>query len=150
MAEYDLYMGTGFPGLIADRQFQNNIVSRSVETAAIIPGLAVSRGTDKENQAVAGGTAPIGIVVRAQDVENNASGELEYAVTDTIGVMTAGSIMVDLVTTGNPGDAIYSIDADGTIGAGTAGAGQTQLNGTLETVVAVAGLATVKLTEQGN
>lgn len=147
---YEQYMGKAYPGLVADARYAKNVESKSVETGPIAPGIAVGRGTDAEREVVAGGTAPIGVVVRSLDVENNASNDLEYDATETVGVMTVGAVWVDLVTTGSAGDPIYSVDADGTIGAGTAGAGQTQLVGTLETDVAVAGLAVIKLGEQGN
>lgn len=148
---YTQDMLKAYPGLIADTQFQNNVISKDLETATIKPGLVVSRGTDAVRQAVLGGTTPLGVVVRDLHKENNTSEELEYVATDTIGVLTAGTIWVAPINTGSAGDAIYSVDADGTIGIGTAGAGQTQLNGVLEDDVASGGdLARIKLTEQGN
>lgn len=148
---YSQYMLKAYPGMVADVQYDNHIESKLVETAAIAPGIAVSRGTDAERQVEAGGVAPVGVVVRDLAHENNASSVLEYAVGDAVGVMTSGQLWIELVNTGAPGDGIYSVDADGTIGAGVAGAGQTQLVGTLETTVSVAGgLGRIKLGEQGN
>lgn len=148
---YSQNMGKAYAGLIADVQFQNNVVSKSLESAIVPPGLIVSRGTDKTLQVVKGGTTPLGVVVRNMQKENNSSGELEYEATDTVGVLTAGIVWVEPINTGLAGAAIYSVDADGTIGIGTAGAGQTQLNGVLEDAVAAGGdLARIKLTEQNN
>jgi hypothetical protein len=147
---YSQQMAQAYPGMIADVQTSNTILSKDLETALITPGLSVGRGTDKDRQVVLGGVAPIGIVVRALTKANNAAGELEYEATDTVGIMTKGAIWVELAGAGNAGDPIHSVDATGVIGAGVAIAGQTQLNGVLETTVAGAGLAVVRLEEQGN
>lgn len=146
---YSQYMGKAYAGMIADVQYDNHIESKLVQTAAIEPGFVVSRGTDKAKQVVTGGIAPLGVVVRSMDQENNASGNIEYAIADAVGVMTSGSIWVNIVNTGVPGDAICYNTTTGAVSAGEAGTGQLQLNGTLETVVSSAGgLGRIKLLEQ--
>jgi hypothetical protein len=148
---YSQYMEAGFPGLIADVQFQNNVESKTLESATASPGVVVSRGTDKARQVVKGGTKPVGVLVRDLANEADVNGDLVYKAKGTVGVITAGKVWVPIVNTGVPGNAIYSVDADGTIGVGTASTGETQLNGTLETVVSTAGgLGIIKLIEQGN
>jgi len=145
---YAQYMGKAYAGMLADVQFKNNVVSKSLESLLAAPGLAVGRGTDTENQVVVGGTSPIGVVVRSLDTENNVSNELEYVAKETVGVVTTGCVWVDLITTGAAGDPIYSVDADGTIGAGVASTGQTQLVGMLQSVAAAPGLAIIELGPQ--
>ena len=136
---YKQYMGKAYAGMIADVQFQNNIVSRVLESATIYPGLIVSRGTDKERQVVVGGAAAIGAVVRSLDAENNAANELQYAAKDTLGIMVAGVIWVELANTGSPGDAICYATATGIVSAGAPGGGQVALNGRLDSEVTANG-----------
>jgi hypothetical protein len=81
-------------------------------------------------------------------VENNASDTIVYAQTEDVGVMISGVVWVALGNTGSKGAAIYSIDATGVIQSGTAGAGQTQLNGELMDTITAAGLARIRLTPQ--
>ena len=146
---YTTNMAKAYKGLVADVQYDNHIESKLVQTAAIVPGVVVSRGTDKEKQVVTGGILPIGVSVRDLAHENNASDALEYAVGDAIGVMTSGSLWVTIANTGNPGDPICYNTTTGAISAGEAGTGQLQLNGTLETVVSSGGdLGRIKLLEQ--
>lgn len=146
---YNQYMAAGLPGLIADVQFQNNVESKDLETATATPGIVVSRGTDKARQVVVGGTSPLGILVRDGAHENNASGNLVYAAKETVGVITAGKVYVNIANTGNPGDAIFYTNATGVISVGTASTGQTQLRGCLDSLVSTPGaLGVVKLLEQ--
>lgn len=119
-----------------------------VETAAgIAPGLTISKGT-ADDQAVLGGTSPIGVVVRRLDVENNASDAIVYDQYTPIAVIKSGVVNVSLGGAGNRGDAIKSNDTTGVITAGTAGAGETQLNGELLDTIAGAGIAKILLTPQ--
>lgn len=143
---YSQYMGSAYPGLVADVQFANVIVTKSLETATIYPGLVVSRGTDKDRQVVLGGTDPIGVVVRSLDQENNASDLLQYVATDTIGVMSAGVIWANVAGTGNPGDALKYNTTTGVIGLGAVGGGEQLLNGRLDSAQTVsAALARIVL-----
>lgn len=143
---YSQTMTGSYPGLVADVQYNNNIVSKSLETATIYPGVVVSRGTDKEKQVVVGGTDPIGVVVRSLDQENNASDLLQYVATDTIGVMTDGKIWANVDGTGSPGDAIKYNTTTGVLGLGAVGGGEQLINGRLDTVQTVSGaLARIKL-----
>jgi len=144
---YSLTSAIAYPGLIADLG-PNRIESYLVETVAgIAPGLTVGPGT-LDDQCVLGGTAPVGVVVRSLDVENNVSDTIVYAATEDVGVMISGVVWVSLGNTGAKGAAIYSIDATGVIQSGTAGAGQTQLNGELMDTITAAGLARIRLTPQ--
>ena len=142
-------MASAYPGLVADISPTNRIESKLVETAAIAPGVVVSRGTDKEKQITTGGILPIGVSVRDLAHENNASDALTYAVGEAVGVITSGSVWAVIANTGNPGDPICYNTTTGAISAGEAGTGQLQLNGTLETVVSSGGdLGRIKLFEQ--
>ncbi len=143
---YSQYMGLAYPGMIADVQMANVIVSKSLETATIYPGVVVSRGTDKDRQVVVGGSSPIGVVVRSLDTENNSSDLLQYVATETVGVMQAGVIWANVAGTGNPGDAIKYNTTTGVIGVGAVGGGEQLLNGRLDSVQTVsAALARIVL-----
>jgi len=145
---YSQDMARGYAGQIADCAW-NNVESKVVESAAA-PGLVVSRGTDKERQVVKGGTAPIGVLVRDLANENNTGDALVYAAKDVVGVITAGKVLVSVDSAGTAGAKIYVTSATGVVGVGTASTGQVQLNGTLEETITAAGIAMIKLEEQGN
>jgi hypothetical protein len=133
-------MPPAYAGLIGDLQYAE-VVSKLCETAAGVGfGFTVSRGTS-DDQAVLGGTSLIGVTVRSLDREGAATtAAVKYNQNEAMGVIKKGYVWINLVNTGSAGAAIYSVDADGTIAAGTAGAGQTQIpNATLETTVASAG-----------
>lgn len=126
----------------------DHIDSRSVETAAGIEfGRAVSRGTDLENQCVVGGTDFLGITVRSLDREGQANtGEVIYSQYETAAIMRFGYIWVNLPAGGSPGDAVKYNNTTGVIDIGTAGAGETQLDGaSLETEVAAGALGVIRL-----
>lgn len=136
-----------YPGML-DGVGPHGVETLLVETAAgIAPGLVVSKGT-ADDQAVLGGTAPIGVVVRRLDVENNASDAIVYDQYTPVAVVYSGRVTVSLGGAGNRGDAIKSNDTTGVITAGAAGAGETQLNGELLDTVAGAGIAKILLTPQ--
>jgi hypothetical protein len=122
-----------------------------ISEASVIPyGRAVQQGTaDDQAKIGTGTTAYLGITVRVHNEENVAAGteSEQYPEDELMKVREEGSIFVSLVTTGSKGDAIYSVDADGTIGAGTAGAGQTQIPGgvLLETVAAADQIVKIRL-----
>lgn len=63
-------------------------------------------------------------------------------------LLTMGEIIVYLTTAANIGDAVYFVNATGALGAGTAGAGQTQIPNAKVSryTLAGAGLATIELT----
>lgn len=139
-----------YPGLQADNNPVRSI-SPIAEGGAIPFGRAVQTGTDADTQAVIGtatGTY-LGITMRVHNEENSAVGteSKEYKEKEPMAVMQEGSIFVTLITTGAKGAAIYSVDADGTIGAGTAGAGQTQIVGGVleETVTATGQIVKIRL-----
>lgn len=148
---YSAAIQKGYPGLQAD----NNPV-RSVtlicETAVIPFGRAVQPGSS-DDLAVLGTTTATssysGIAMEDMSRENVSAGveSRQYPVGRPMAIMEEGSIYVELITTGAKGDAIYSVDADGTIGAGTAGAGQTQIPGGVleETVTAVDQIVKIRL-----
>jgi len=145
---YTTTMLGAYPGLIADVQYDNHVESKLVQTAAITPGIIVSRGT-ADNQVVKGGSVPIGVSVRDLAHENNTSDVLSYAVAEAIGVITSGYVWVTIANTGAPGDAICYNTTTGAISAGEAGSGQLQLRGTLESTVSSGGdLGKIKLLEQ--
>lgn len=129
-------------------QAPHDIVSRLVETEAGIDfGVAVSRGTDLEKQVVLGGTSFLGITVRSLDREGAANtGAIKYAETESAAVLRDGYIWAVCPAGCNPEDPVFYTNADGVLDAGTAGVGETQLDGaTWETVAAAGELAVIRI-----
>ena len=118
----------------------HDIVSRKVETVAGIEfGVAVSRGTDKNTQCVLGAADFIGITVRDVAREGSASGDIKYSETETAGVLRNGYLWVTCPSGATAGAAVKCNSSTGVIDAGTAGAGETQLDGAVWDTTAAAG-----------
>jgi hypothetical protein len=134
---YSSTIDAAYAGLVADLE-PKEVVSKACESATIGFGLAVNQGTADE-QAVLGGTSVIGITVRSLDREGTSTA-VQYSQYEAMGVLREGYIWVEIENTGSPGDALYTDDVTGEIGAGAPGAGETALpNSTLETTVSSAG-----------
>lgn len=122
--------------------------SFSVEgSAGINFGVAVSRGTDPERQVVLGGTNFVGITYRSLEREGAANtGAVKYNENETAGVMREGYIWAVCPAGCTAGDPVFYTDADGVLDAGTAAAGQTQLDGaTWETTTVAGELGVIRL-----
>lgn len=132
---YSSVLTAAKPGQIADLN-PVEIETRLCETAAGIGfGKVVSRGTD-DDEAVLGGTSPIGVALRVYSNEDGTA----YEQYETMAIIRKGMVWVTVSETGSPGDALNSVDATGVIGVGAAGAGETDLTGwTLEDSVGVGG-----------
>ncbi|MCK4960048.1 MAG: hypothetical protein KAT00_11625 [Planctomycetes bacterium] len=149
---YDEKIAKQYAGGLADNN-PKRTVTYIAEGGAIPYGRAVQPGAS-DDQAVIGTTTATslysGIAIRVHNNENPLGGVSEsYPEGDLMAVMEEGSLFIDLVNTGAKGDPIYSVDADGTIGAGTAAAGQTQIpGGSLEETMAAAGIAKIRLRSQ--
>ena len=143
---YSTSIPKAYAGLIFGLSPHDNI-SRSVETAAGFGfGVAVSRGTDKERQAIIGGDDFLGITYRDLGREGAANGNVAYSVKETAGIMRQGYIWAVIPTGGNPGSAIKYTTATGVIDVGVAGAGEIQLDGAqLDTVTTAGGLGVIRL-----
>lgn len=144
---YSIKQPKAYAGLIYT-QAPHDIVSRLVETVAGIGfGVAVSRGTDKERQIVAGGTDFLGITIRSLDKEGAANtGAIQWNETESAGVLRDGYIWAVCPAGCNPGDAVKYTDATGVLDAGAAAADETQLDGaTWETVAAAGELAVIRI-----
>lgn len=140
---YSINQAIAYAGMIF-AQAPSDIMSASVEGASGIGfGVAVSRGTDKEKQIVAGGDGTfVGVTVRDLGREGSNTGAIKYSETETAPVMRYGYIWVTCPTGCNPGDAAKYTDATGIIDSGAAGAGETDITGaTFETVAAAGELA---------
>lgn len=113
-------------------QSPHDIISRLVEGAAGIGfGVVVSRGTDKDTQALIGGTTGIlGITVRALDRESDdAAGAIEYAETESAAIIRDGYIWAVCPTGCVPGDAVNYTEATGVLDSGApVGVGETGLD----------------------
>lgn len=144
---YSIKQPKAYAGLVY-AQAPHDIVSRDVETVAGIGfGVAVSRGTNKERQIVAGGTDFTGITIRSLDKEGAANtGAIQWNEKEAAGIMRDGYIWAVCPTGCNPGDQVKYTDATGVIDSGAAGAGETQLDGAQWDTVAAAGeLAVIRL-----
>lgn len=123
-------------------------ISRSVETAAGIDfGVAVSRGTDKENQVVLGGTDFVGITYRDLGREGAVNtGDIKYSEKETAGIMRNGYIWAVCPSGCNPGDPVNYVNATGVLDSGAAVAGETLINRAYWDTTAAAGeLAVIRL-----
>ena len=146
---YPVAIARQYPGGLADNNPTRKVTLLS--EASVIPyGRAVQQGTDQRQAKIGTGTtAYLGITVRVHNEENVAAGvdSAQYPEDELMAVMEEGSIFVSLVTTGTKGNALYSVDADGTIGAGAPGAGQTAIPGgvLLDTVTAVDQIVKIRL-----
>lgn len=144
---YEINQPVAYAGLVFANA-PSDIVSRLVETAAGIEfGVATSRGTDLERQIVVGGTNFSGITVRALDREGAANtAAIRYNETESAALMRFGYIWIVIPAGGNPGDAVFYDDTTGIIDVGTAGAGETQLDGAqLDTITVAGELGVVRL-----
>jgi len=144
--EYERYIGTAYAGQLADG-FNPTLRKSLISEGVVIYGRTVSQGT-ADDQAVQGGATNIlGVALRDLNAENFiGSIAKQYPDEKVMAVIEEGYVYVNITNTGAKGAAIYSVDADGTIAVGTAGAGQTQLTGSkLDETVASAGIARIYL-----
>lgn len=114
-----------------------NIVSFAAETTTAIEfGTVVSRGTDADNQAVAGGAVPLGIVVRELAQEGAANtGAINVTNTETLAIMREGYIWAICPAGCVPNDQVTYDAATGVVDAG----GVTDLTGARWYTTAAAG-----------
>ena len=120
------------------------------ETAVIPFGRVVKQGSTDDQAVIGSATTAIqGITKRVHNLENVSPGtaSAQYPVGEPMAVRQEGSIYVSLITTGARGAALYSVDADGTIGAGAPGGGQTAIPGGVleETVAATDQIVLIRL-----
>lgn len=145
---YTINQPVAYAGLIY-AQAPHDIFSLSVETVAGIDfAVAVKRGTDLERQCDLAGSADfIGITIRSLDREGVVNtGAIKYNENETAGVMRKGYVWAVCPAGCNPGDAVKYTDDTGVLDAGSAGVGETQLDGaTWETVASAGELAVVRL-----
>lgn len=144
---YSIKQAKAYAGLVF-AQAPHDIVSRDVETTAGIAfGVAVSRGTDLERQIVLGGTKFTGITIRSLDKEGAANtGAIKWNQKESAGIIRNGYIWAVCPTGCNPGDAVKYDNTTGIIDSGSAGAGETALDGAQWETVATAGeLAVIRL-----
>jgi len=144
---YDRLHPVAYAGLIY-AQAPHDIISRSIETpAGAAFALAVSRGTDADNQAVIGGTDFIGITARILDKEGAANtGAIQYDEDDTAAIIRSGYIWAVCPTGCTPGDLVNYVAATGVLDSGAAVAGEEQLNDAVwDSTAAAGGLAVIRL-----
>ena len=145
---YTIKQGEAYAGLIY-AQAPHDIVSRAVETAAGIGfGVAVSRGTDPDTQAVlAEATGFLGITIRSLEKEGAANtGAIKWNQYETAGILREGYIWAVCPTGCVPGDLVNYVDDTGVLDSGAATAGETQLDGAKwETTASAGELAVIRI-----
>ena len=127
---YTIKQAVAYAGLIY-AQAPSDIISRDVETVAGIGfGTVVSRGTDKDLQAILGGTTGIlGVAIRDLGREGASDATIEYSENETAGIMRDGYIWAVCPTGCVPGDAVNFVEATGVLDSGApAGVGETGLD----------------------
>lgn len=107
---YNKTMDAGRAGAIADMQGAT-LISRNAEVGAIGFGLPLAQGADDNgaHKAKTGDTAIIGISVRERSSTDD-----EYAVGDSVRVMTNGVIWVTAAATVAAGDPVHVVVASAT------------------------------------
>ncbi len=144
---YTATIPKAYAGLVADNN-PSRIITKQCESTNIPYGRKVSRGTSDDQAVLGGATGHLGIAVRVHNQENPlGSTTTQYNQKDTMAILQEGSVYLYVENAAADGTALYSIDADGKIGAGTPGAGQTAIAGaTLEETLSAAGLALCRFT----
>lgn len=140
--------GTAYDGLIADMN-PHTLVSKKVETAAGIAfGRVVSLGTAADQVDLGGDGTGFGVTVRTLDREGaQTTGAVQYDQYDVAAVMVEGYCYAAIYTaSASAGDKLKYDDTTGQIEAGTAGAGETQMNAYLQEAVTSSGqIALIRL-----
>lgn len=129
-------------------QAPHDIISRAVETAAGIAfGVAVSRGTDKDAQAVVGGSDLLGIVIRSLDKEGAANtGAIQWNELEQAGILRSGYVWAKCVAGCVPGNAVNYNTTTGVLDAGAPGAGEAAVpNASWESTASANGLAVLRI-----
>ena len=113
----------GYPGQLSDAVNGGRKISRAAE-GVIEFGLVVSRGTDKDTQAIPGGSDPLGISIRDLTKEGVVD-ELntgKYVDESNMSITRDGPIIVRTAAVVAAGAAVTYDDTDGTVsGAAVAG-----------------------------
>lgn len=115
---FNQYSFIGFNGAL-NRDFPWWASSPKAEGGAIAFGVAVAFGTADDQAVVVptGATAEqiIGVTLRTQSVENNASDESEYSVGKAMSVLQKGRMYVTVSDGSTAGDPVYIVPDTGEI-----------------------------------
>ncbi len=144
---YQINQPIAYAGLIY-AQNPKDIVSRLVEgSAGINFGVAVSRGTDAENQILLGGAVFQGITIRSLDKEGVVNtGVIKWNEFEAAGVLRDGYIWAVCPTGCVPGDVVNYVIATGILDSGAAVAGENALDDAFwDTTTAAGELGVIRL-----
>lgn len=144
---YAINQAIAYAGLVY-AQAPHDIISRNVEGASGFAfGLAVGRGTDKANQALAGGADFLGISIRSLDKEGAANtAAIKWNEKEAAGIIRDGYIWALCPTGATAGDPVNYVIATGVLDSGAAVAGENLIDGaTWETDVAAGELGVIRL-----
>jgi hypothetical protein len=142
---YGSALTVALPGL---RHSEEGLFTTKIAEGAISFGLGVKRGTEPDTQAIVGGGAGfLGIAVHSLAPEAAyADATINIEDTETFEVLRGGGIIwVSPTNAVAAGDKVVVVDSTGALKGGTAGAGQTQLDGQFESSASNNGLAKVNL-----
>jgi hypothetical protein len=126
---------------------ENEIQSAAAEVAIPV-GVAVTRGTDPENQVILAADADfLGIAIRDLSREGVINtGLLDYKIGEMVSVLRSGRINLTCATGCTAGDAANYNDTTGVIDSGAAGAGETDIGGAVwETTTAAGEVGVLRL-----
>ena len=137
---YAINQGKAYAGMVF-AQAPSDIISRSIEGGSVAFGVAVSRGTDKDNQAIIGGASGfLGLTIRSVEREGAInSGDLDYSVQETAGIIRDGYVYITCPAGCVPGNLVKFDNVTGILDTGAAGVGETQISGAYWDTTAVAG-----------
>lgn len=128
---YTIKQPIAYAGMLADLNPKETI-SRDIETVAGVGfGVVVSRGTDKDRQAILGGTTGIlGVTIRELSREGAINtGAIKYSEKETAAILREGYIWAVCPSGCVPGDAVNFVEATGVLDSGApAGTGETGLD----------------------
>lgn len=142
---YGAAMAVALPGL---RHSEEGLFTSKIAEGDISFGLGVKRGTDPDTQAiVGGGSGFIGIAMHSVIPEAAyADATINIESTETFEVLRGGGICwVSPTNQVVAGDGLVIVDATGAFKGGTAGAGESQLDGNFESSCSANGFAKVML-----
>jgi hypothetical protein len=140
---YTATHAAAFEGMVADLG-PSTVVSRTVETAAIGFGKAVSQGTADRGIVAAASAATkfLGITVRDQAVDPASPDQ--YRIGDTAGVLTIGAVWAKAYEAVAAGDPVYFVTATGLLGK-TSTDSTLVANARWDSAAAADGLAIIRL-----
>ena len=143
---YNIYHKNAYNGQLKN-PVNADILARVVETTDGVGfGIAVSRGTDKEQQIIVGGSEFLGITVRDESQINSSTNVANYPQESVASVMQVGYIYITCPSGCTAGQTVKYNDTTGVIDQGTASTGETQIaNATWESTTTAGEVGVIRI-----